>query len=313
MVAGVGVCSFTMRLYGRRISQICSNVPWLVGWPCMSLASNVPVLLLGCCLVGFSAGFNSSSTTVYTAEITEPKMRGLVAIYVSVAAALGILVSHLLGVLLFWRVALAVSLFVPITSFALAIFAPETPSWLILNDRAEEANDTFFWLRGKSKEAEHEFDELQAKRTENVERNKRGVRRNISSSKFLKPFFILSFMFAVQQGSGLNMVAFYAVDTLKRMSKSVDARNSTVLIDSVRIFSTIVSVILIKTMRRRSLFFASAAATFVSLVAIIVAIRNQLSDNLLVVSICAYIWSVYLGIIPIPWIMCGEVRKPTNI
>lgn len=308
MVLGVSFCSFSMRFYGRRISQIISNIPWLVGWPCLTFASNTTILLLGCCFVGLAGGFSGCSMTVYTAEITDPKLRGPVAICVSVGVALGILASHLLGILFHWRVAHAISICLPITSLFLALLAPETPNWLILNDRLQEASEIFFRLRGKSKEAELEFNILYSKQEENIKWNNEGICRNIFSRKFFKPFFVLSLMFLVQQGSGCNMVVFYAIDVLKRMSLNIDSTTYMILIDLTRILSTIISAVLVKIMRRRSLFMTSAVATYFSLLAIIYSNYCNLSHHLLIISICAYIWSVYLGITSIPWIMCGEVN-----
>ncbi len=313
MPVGNVISTFTMRLYGRKLALISSHLPWIMGWLFLSFSQHFWSLLLGCFLIGFSAGFNSAVGNIYFAETCEPRLRGLFLGFISTSVSIGILLSHSLGILFYWRTALRISASIPTLSLVLSTFCPESVSWLVLKGRTEQAEKNFFWLRGNSVDNEREFRDLLNRRVENIRRNRRGLIKNIFSSKFLKPFFILVLLFTVQQGSGLNVIIFYAMDMLTKMSKDIGVARCTILIDIVRFISAVISCILLKCARRRTLYFLSAACTILSLIVTATAITTNLPPTVLIISLCTYICSMQAGIITLPWLMNSEVFKPTDV
>lgn len=83
--------------------------------------------------------FRSSCDKVYISEIASPDVRGFLSAIQKIAGHLGILISYSLGAYLDWRqLAMLVSI-APMLLFLTVIYIPETPSFLILNGRNDEA------------------------------------------------------------------------------------------------------------------------------------------------------------------------------
>ena len=76
---------------------------------------------------------------VYISEISSPDIRGFLSAIQKIAGHLGVLISFSLGAYLDWRqLAMLVSV-APMLLFLTVIYIPETPSFLVLKGRDEEA------------------------------------------------------------------------------------------------------------------------------------------------------------------------------
>jgi facilitated trehalose transporter len=76
---------------------------------------------------------------VYISEISSPDIRGFLSAIQKVSGHLGVLISYLLGAYLDWRqLAMLVSV-APMMLFVTVIYIPETPSFLVLKGRDEDA------------------------------------------------------------------------------------------------------------------------------------------------------------------------------
>ncbi len=296
-----------MREYGRKPTLIYSNVPWIIGWILLSSANNFWIILLGTVFVGFSSGFNNNAVLVYTIEITEPKLRGFFASFLNVLFSTGIFVGHFLGITFSWRTALGLYAIFPAIALISGFFLPESPNWLIIKGRVEEASTIFTSLRGIGPASQQEYDILLEKRSKNAQKHDRGIIKNIFSEKFVRPCVIMTVMFTIGIGCGIHILVFYAVDVLEQISPTMDTSNVLNIINVVRCTSALLSTILIRRLRRKSLYFFSAFGTILFLIAIILAIHYKLSDQLLVLSLCFYIGMATIGVDQISWIMIAEV------
>lgn len=94
-----------MERVGRRTTSLLICIPALLGWLLMALASDLRMLLVGRFLTGFSTGAFSPVGLVYIGETSSPKYRGVLLAATAFSVSLGILLAHLLGALLPWRIA----------------------------------------------------------------------------------------------------------------------------------------------------------------------------------------------------------------
>lgn len=137
MSVGVILASFMMRKYGRKPLLILSNVPWLLGWSCIFLATedDLRMMIVGFLLSGLSTGIYAIVSNVYVTETCAPRERNIISAIVSSCVSFGILLSHFLGMVFFWRVAIGCSIFIPGIAFMLAFFPTEMPTWFLLKGR----------------------------------------------------------------------------------------------------------------------------------------------------------------------------------
>jgi len=98
----------------------------------------------------------------YVAEITEPKYRGILSALGTTCVITGVFIQFILGSLMDWRSVAAVSSAFPVITILMLCFVPESPVWLIREQRFREAVKSLQWLRGWVPEhmIEAEFNQL---------------------------------------------------------------------------------------------------------------------------------------------------------
>lgn len=134
------------------------------GGSAVTLAQSFNVLLLGRALQGLGSGCAWCACAVYIAEMAPKEWRGgLVAISdisINVGILLGFAVDRIINLQLpgepdlRWRVAMGVSLLLPLFYVMAHPFLPESPRWLLMRGRKTEADRVLAWLEGSSKERE---------------------------------------------------------------------------------------------------------------------------------------------------------------
>lgn len=129
----------------------------------------------------------------------------------------------------------------------------------------------------------------------------------------------MNIFFTIQQFSGVNAVAFYTVaifkQTLSAGGSSVNEYVAMGVLDISRVFMSVIACILLRRLGRRPLAIFSAAGTALSLLGLsaFLYFGGSLSgDNFLVawapvIFLVAYMCFVSIGLVPLPWVMTGEV------
>lgn len=296
-----------MAKFGRKPCLLYTNIPWIIGWSFLITATNFWTFILGSVLVGFSSGSMTSVICVYNSEIPQPDLRGFFCGFVNVTFNTGILISHCFGIMFSWRISLALCAIFPILCFIFTLFIPESPNWLILNGNPEKARKIFFNLRGYNDQSHHEFETLLNRRENNVQRIERGTLSNLFSKTFFIPSGILITMFTVQICTGNDLICFYAVDIIQKMSSKIDTEVAILSIDVIRLISTTISCMLIEKYSRRSLFFLSTGSTVFAMMALIGVMHSEQPGIVLTISLCTFMFTMNLGLGPIPWVMIAEV------
>jgi hypothetical protein len=103
-----------------------------------------------------STGLTSSTCPVYQAECSKPRIRGKLVVVGSLSNTAAFCLSNWMnyglyftGGALQWRFPLAFQLIFPLVVAAVLPFLPESPRWLLLQDRHEEALEVIARLTGK--------------------------------------------------------------------------------------------------------------------------------------------------------------------
>lgn len=313
MALGCILSGYMMEQYGRRLTQLLVCTVAVTGWVVLSLATNIAMLCCGRILTGLSVGILGPTSIVYIAETSDPRFRGTVLASIPLAVSAGILCSHVLGTMLNWKTAAAICALFPFIGYIMLYPAPESPTWLVGQGKLTEAEHAFFWLRGCSKKATAELSILfgHEKTISALSKSKfdKETIKLLLAPSFLKPFIIMNAFFFIQQFSGANAVIFYSVDILGKLTSNVNNYLATFIIDVVRVIMSGLTCILLKKICRRSLAIFSAAGTCLSLFALAVSI-HYLPPQLTwlnVPLITTYICFISVGVVPLPWIMIGEV------
>ncbi|CAL4067125.1 unnamed protein product [Meganyctiphanes norvegica] len=237
-------------LIGRRTTLVLTSPLLLAGWLTLAFAQDMAGVYMGRLLCGLSTGFLFTTCQVYSSEVPEPKLRGRLGTIPSLLLTVGVLLSYIAGGLLPWRQSCYVC---AIPSFFLLLFmlmVPESPYWLILKGRREEANKALRWLRGPDYDVDVELKEMEIK-IEAVGRHT--SIRELWHPRTRLPFIISLFMQTLQQVCGANILMMFTGSIFQASGASIGHEMATIYTGIGQLVVTIISVCLVDILGRRLL------------------------------------------------------------
>lgn len=85
---------YMMDLVGRKMTLIITEVPTILGWVLIALAPSLPSSILpwiytGRILTGLGSGMVGAPSRIYTAECSQPHLRGMLSSLASFGVSLG--------------------------------------------------------------------------------------------------------------------------------------------------------------------------------------------------------------------------------
>ena len=141
---------------GRRYAILVASVVFVLGSVLLAASTTFTMLVLGRLVVGFGVGLASSVVPSYLAEVAEAKNRGSTTTFMNLSIVVGQVVASIVAGALStvdggWRYMLGLAA-VPAAVQFLAFYyvMPESPSWLILQGRNDEATVVLRMIRSAS-------------------------------------------------------------------------------------------------------------------------------------------------------------------
>lgn len=190
---------------------------------------------------------------MYNSEVPEARLRGRLGTMSSLFITLGILFSYTAGAFLPWRYSCYVCA-TPSVLTAFVVFAvPESPYWLMLKGRRNEAVVALKWLRGPAYDIMEDL--------ENIDLKLKAVGTKMQYRELLRPrtrrpFLIALFLMTLQQTCGANILIMYTGSIL--ISAGVKDHNTAVVyVGLVQLVGTIFSVLLMDKLGRRLIIVTS--------------------------------------------------------
>ncbi|KAF7121540.1 hypothetical protein CNMCM5793_009010 [Aspergillus hiratsukae] len=153
---GALASGFLSDTLGRKTSIMIASVIWCIGSIIVCASQNIPMLIVGRIINGFSVGIASSQVPVYISEIAPPTKRGRLVGMQQWAITWGILIlyyisygtSFLDGTASF-RIPWGLQMVPAVLLFFGMMLLPESPRWLAQKDRWEECHAVLTLVHGK--------------------------------------------------------------------------------------------------------------------------------------------------------------------
>lgn len=253
---------------------------------------------------------------------------------ITLAISCGILFCHIMGTYVHWQsIALMSATLFPFIIFVILSLVPESPSWLVTQNRVKDAEKAFRWLRRRTSnaltaDAQNELDDLvkkHEKRKKEEDANNISddpvaiLKSNVMKPEFYKPLWIVLISFFVMQFSGVNSVAFYTVTLMKSVTGSGHEYLSMILIDTVRVISSFCACILLKLCYRRTLLMVSGIGSSICMILVSACMylskanATQIDFSWMsMVFLIGYICFVSCGLFPLPWVLQAEMLQQTT-
>ncbi|XP_045488207.1 facilitated trehalose transporter Tret1 [Pieris rapae] len=337
-IVGNFISPVFMSKLGRQKSHFISTIPALLGWIIFIFGNTVPMFLLARFLHGLALGLRTPLAAILVAEYTEPRYRGAFLGTFAISLGLGILLSHIWGAYLSWKNTAIVCSMFPIISMVIISLSPESPYWLVSKSRFEDAKKAFKWVRGDGEQQNEELEKMIQTQERELHENENGkeiyrrfsitryalnsfksILKIFKKKEFFKPSIVAICMLIVFEFGGAHMLAAYGNVILQAVLNKENLTDVTwqfTVIDFLRTTCAFLAIFLLKNFKRRTILFTSGVMTVLSLTTISVFMyaRNSgyinqawLVDVLPMVLMITYTFSFCIGIVPLNWVICGEV------
>ena len=269
---------------------------------------------------GLGVGAASMLSPLYISEIAPAKLRGMLVSLYQLAIVLGINFVYFVNLKIAnvgteawnidmgWRFMLGSEVIPALLFFILLFLVPESPRWLTLNGREEEATSILEKVNGKEK-GKQILNEI--KETIIAEK---GTLKELFATKLRRALIIGLVLALFSQITGINAIIYYAPEIFKNIGFGTDsALQQTVIIGFVNTIFTFVAIYFIDKMGRRTLLLWGLSGMIICLLGTGLVFYLGVSSSIwTLIFILGFIASFASSLGPIPWVMMSEIF-PTKI
>ncbi|KAI9262923.1 general substrate transporter [Helicostylum pulchrum] len=327
--------------YGRKYVICYNSLGYVFGAVLISCATSTAMFIVGRIMCGYSCGLGSLAIPIYIGEISTIKARGTMGAFTQGMITLGILISSVTGLPLstvpLWRANYALVAVPAFLQLVTMHFCVESPRFLISKHQIEAAKINlqrlrsgasidiefynmvegqlgseiamFVTHRSSSSTDKLNFDDLTL-----VPQQKQVTKADAMNliEIFRDPFIrsiavIVIIVHMLQQLIGINAVMYYSTSMFEVVFPSGDmSKYMSIVTVSLNFVATVISILVIDRMGRRTLILFSITGATIFLVQLVVGYVYQV-DALLIVSVLGYVCSFAVGMGPIPWIIIAEL------
>ncbi|KAJ8963766.1 hypothetical protein NQ314_005399 [Rhamnusium bicolor] len=317
-VLGALTAANIVDLFGRKKTIIATAIPFFVAWLMVAFAHNADILHTARFIAGVADGVTFTVVPMYIGEISDAKVRGLLGSSCSVMWIVGFLLINIIGSYLTISTTALVSSLVPVLAFLTFIWMPESPYYLLMRDRVEDAKASLRRFRRM-----YDVDD-------EIERMKTCIQTDTKNTgKFLDLFLVKSNRKAVfiivglrgfQQFSGTTAITFYAQAIFREAGDDISPHHASMIYFSVQLLVTMISSGIVDKAGRKPLLIISMAgsafALFLEGTYFYVRSETQIDTSSFgfvpVVVLIGFVIIFSIGMQSIPILMLGELF-PTSV
>jgi len=155
IITGSFMLGYVGDKFGRRYSFLfAAGIPF-IGNTILIVATNQGAIIFGRIVFGIANGLFVGIPSVYIVEVTLPHMRTSIATFMPLASTPGATIGSIIDnstkkdlTRLCYQIPLAIVYIIPVLFCIIPFIIPETPRWLVLKARIEDARKSLRQLRG---------------------------------------------------------------------------------------------------------------------------------------------------------------------
>jgi len=310
---GAAAAGWLSAALGRKRSLILGAVLFVAGSLLCAVSASPATLIVARVVLGLAIGIASFTAPLYLAEVAPEYIRGAMVSLYQLMITIGILVAFLSDTAFSysgsWRWMLGV-IAIPGGLFLLGVFVlPDSPRWLLMRGRRDEALDVLRRLRGDPAVVTREVRDIE----EQLKRPQRGWHLFLENANFRRSVGLGVMLQVVQQLTGINVVMYYAPRIFQAMGYHVIAQMwFTAAVGLTNVLATFIAIGFVDRWGRKPILHAGFAVMAVGLgvvgTTMYLGIATPGEQLLAVAMLLIFIVGFAMSAGPLVWTLCSEIQ-----
>ncbi|GJN26015.1 hypothetical protein PR202_gb13909 [Eleusine coracana subsp. coracana] len=289
----------------------------------MTFAPSFAMLMTGRLLAGIGIGIGIMVAPVYISEITPATLRGSMASFPEIFISLGILLGYVSNFIfsglpdhINWRVMLAAGILPSVFIGFVLMVIPESPRWLVLQNRTVEARVVLVKVTDSEEEAQERLAEIE----EAASGNKKAAWRElvIRPSPVIRRMLITGVGVQVfQQATGIDALVYYSPTIFKNAGVTTERQllAATVAVGLTKTAFIVIAILLVDRVGRKPLLYVSTVGITACLAVLAAslsmlqrgALPSGAAVGLAILTVCGFVAFFSVGIGPINMVLSSEI------
>ncbi len=310
---GAAAAAWLSFALGRKRSLLLGACLFVLGSLFCAAAWSPQTLIFARLVLGLAIGLAAFTAPLYLAEVASEQSRGAMIALYQLMITIGILVAFLSDTAFSysgnWRWMLGIIALPGVAFLAGLLFLPDSPRWLILRGRYDEARGVLFKLRGDAAIVEREASEIQASlRTPQI-----GWHLFLKNSNFRRSVALGVMLQVVQQLTGINVVMYYAPRIFRDMGYDTAAQMwFTAMVGTTMVLATFIAIAFVDRIGRKPILYAGFAAMAIGLGVVgalmNVGIGTHAQQLFAVAMLLFFVVGFAMSAGPLVWTLCSEIQ-----
>jgi MFS transporter, SP family, arabinose:H+ symporter len=310
-IAGNAIAGTLSDRFGRRRVLLGTALLFVCSSLLAALATTFAAFVAARLVGGLAVGGAILIAPVYIAEISPAGKRGSLVSLNQLMIVIGISAAFFSNYSLLglgdhnWRWMLGVQTVPAALYFTMLLFVPESPRWLLLKGREEQARKVLTRVAGEQ-QAQISLQQIRESLLQTpVSRGFRGLLDRRMRFVMLIALGLAFF----QQITGINAIFYYLPTIFAQAGGGVnDAFRQAVLVGFVNLGMTFVAIWLVDKLGRKPLLIAGTGGMALSLLIISWAFSQpDLNAKLVLIAIIGFVASFAISLGPVMWVLLSEV------
>ncbi|MCP3028964.1 sugar porter family MFS transporter [Halobacillus sp. A5] len=305
---------------GRRKMILISAVIFVVGSILSGIAphNGIIFLVVARVLLGLAVGAASALVPAYMSEMAPARLRGRLSGINQTMIVSGMLLSYIVDYLLkdlpvtmAWRMMLGMAAVPALILYFGMLRLPESPRFLIKNNKLDEARKVLGYLRSNKKEIDSEIVQIQKTAREEQKHNQKVSWGTLLSNKYRYLVIAGLGVAAFQQFQGANAI-FYYIPLIVENATGNEASSALmwpIIQGVILVLGSLLFLVIADKFNRRTLL--TVGGTIMGLSFIFPAVLNLLLPNASPMMVVVFL-SIYVALYsftwaPLTWVIVGEI------
>ncbi|KAH6880049.1 general substrate transporter [Thelonectria olida] len=318
-------CSYTGDRFGRRNVIFFAAVCSLIGEILEASSFGLAQFIVGRIIIGFGVGQLSSIVPVWLSETSEAKNRGRQVVLTGLFMCLGYTLESWIDLAFFefhhgpvtWRPPIAIIIAFSIVVISSIYALPESPRWLVLKNRSDQASYVISALRGLPEDSPEVQAELAGIELSLEETSQGGAKLRdmltMGEEKLLYRFGLCILLQFYQQMSGSNLISVYAT-ILFQNNLGMSSEMSRILSGGAltwKFLSSFIAFFAIDRFGRRAVFMVSGVGMAVCMIVLAISTSFGKDDRAAMIAAGCFLYLyntfVPIGFLGANFLYCAEV------